>query len=83
MDTVTDNEIDYTMNIILDSYTNVIINESNEELKLKMILHLDKRYDRLMASNKFFNKVTLILNYNDNNIKKQIVAIIGRILHYF
>ncbi len=81
-DGLIDNEIDYMMNIILDSFTNVILNESNEDLKLKMIMNLDKRYDRLLASNKFFNKITLILNYNDNNIKKQMVTIIGRILHY-
>ena len=76
-----DNDVEYIVNLILDSYMNVILNDSNDEIKLKMISNLDERYDRFLAKNNFFNKLTLILNFNDNSIREKTVQIIGRILH--
>ena len=76
-----DNEIEYVVNLILDSYMNVILNDSNDDIKLRMISNLDDRYDRFLAKNKFFNKLTLIINFNDNSIREKTVQIIGRILH--
>lgn len=75
-----DNDIEYMINIILDSYLNLILSEQNDEMKINMISNLDSRYDKYLASNKFFNKLTLVLNINDNNLREKVVSVIGRIL---
>jgi FKBP12-rapamycin complex-associated protein len=75
-----DNDIEYMINIILDSYLNLILSEQNDEIKITMISNLDSRYDKYLASNNFFNKLTLILNINDNNLREKVVNVIGRIL---
>lgn len=75
-----DNDIEYMINIILDSYLNLILSEQNDEIKLIMISNLDSRYDKYLASNNFFNKLTLILNINDNNLREKVVSVIGRIM---
>jgi FKBP12-rapamycin complex-associated protein len=75
-----DNDVEYMLNIILDSYLNVVLNDQNDDVKLKMMNNLDDRYDRLLATNKFFNKLTKILNFHDNNLREKIVSVIGRIL---
>ena len=77
-----DNDIEYMMNIILDSYLNLVLNDSNDEVKIKMLNNIDERYDKLLATNKFFNKLILTLNFTDNNIREKVVSIFGRILHY-
>lgn len=76
-----DYDIEYIVNIILDSYINLILNEQNDDIKLKMISQLDERYDKFLATNKFFNKLTLALNFSDNNLREKVVQVIGRILH--
>ena len=77
-----DNDIDYMMNIILDSFLNLVLNDSNDDIKIKMLNNLDERYDKLLSTNKFFNKLILTLNFSDNNIREKVVCIFGRILHY-
>ncbi len=77
-----DNDIDYMMNIILDSFLNLVLNDCDDETKIKMLNNLDERYDKLLATNKFFNKLILTLNFSDNNIREKVVSIFGRILNY-
>ena len=77
-----DNDVEYMMNIILDSFLNLVLNDSNDEIKIKMMNNLDERYDKLLASNKFFNKLILTINFSDNNIREKVVSIFGRILQY-
>lgn len=73
---------EYILNNIADSFLNVLLNDSNDELKEQLITLLDDRYNKILSSVTFFNKITLVLNCYNNSLKEKVVALIGRLLPY-
>ena len=76
------NNSEYILSNILDAYLNVIIENTKDEVKYKMINALDSRFYFLLEKEYFFHKLISILSLNDNNIKKGVLQIIGEILKY-
>lgn len=77
-----DYDQEFKLNIIVDAYLNVLLNDISDEIKVKLISLLDERFYKVLASNNFFEKVTLILNFDDNTLKEKVVALIGNLLEY-
>ena len=78
---ILDNEIEYILNIIVDSFLTLILNDDDDDLKLLMLQNIDdSRYYYLLSENYFFNKLTFFLNFSNNSIKAKTVDIIGKII---
>lgn len=73
---------EYKLNIIVDAYLNVLLNDASDEVKIKLLNSIDERYYKLLASNSFFEKIVLVLNFDDTNLKEKIVELIGNLLNY-
>lgn len=77
-----DNDQEFKLNIIVDAYLNVLLNDASDETKIKLLNLLDARYHKILASNNFFEKITLVLNFDDNTLKEKVVELIGNLLEY-
>ena len=78
-----DSDIDYLLNIILDSYLDFILIIQNDDVKNIMLKNIDNRYDKLLVTDNFFMKLILILHSTtDSSVREQIVIIIGRLIQH-
>ena len=78
-----DNDVDYLITIILDSFLDFILINQNDEVKNIMLKNLDNRYDRLLVTDNFFMKIILILHSTtDSSVREQVIIIIGRLIEH-
>ena len=75
--------IEYNLNYILEYYLNLLLNESEDEIKLLILKSLDdKRYFKFLSKNNFFLKFATIIEYDNNLIKEKSLEIISKIISY-
>ena len=80
---ILDIDLEYILNIIVDSFLTLILNEQDDNIKLLMLQNIDDpRYFYLLSQNYFFNKLTFFLNFPNNSIKDKTVDIIGKIIPF-
>ena len=66
---------------ILDSFLNLTLSEQNEKIQIDMLNKIDdERYYSLLSENKFFNKLTFVLKFNNNILRKKTIKIIRNII---
>ena len=67
---------------ILDSFLNLTLSEQNEKIQIDMLNKIDdERYYSLLSENKFFNKLTFVLKFNNNILRKKTIKIIRNIIN--
>ena len=79
-DKVNDTDIEYMLNVILDSFINFVIISQNDKAKIAMLQNLDSRFDSMLSNSIFFGKFILILNTNDIRVKEEAVKILSRLI---
>ena len=78
-----DIEGEFMLTNILDSFLNLILSEQNEKLQIDTLNKIDnERYYALLAENTFFNKMTFVLKYNNNTLRRKTIEIIKKIINY-
>ena len=68
----------YILSNILDAYINVVINDSDDEIKYKMLNYIDERFYFLLEEGNFFRKLVSILSIPDSEIWRLVLRIIGQ-----
>ena len=76
-------EFEYYLNYILEYYINLLLNESDDDIKLLILKSLDdKRYFKFLSKNNFFIKFSSVIEYDNNLIKEKSIEIISKIISY-